>query len=109
MPGAGLLHLAKSGCSDFIDNDIVRHAVAAAIGRYALHFEEREPNRRWKVIDQKPRAWLQGTEDARIGWGGVGNVVINSNHVRGVAAVCRKPAVGRGGCHDSDIIKGGLS
>src|SRR6516225_11617978 len=109
MPWTGLLHLVKSRRGDFIDHDIVGDPVAAAISRYTLHFEKGEPNSRWKVIDQEPRARLQGAEDTRIGWGGISNVVINANHVRGVAAVCRKPAVGRGGCHDSDIIEVGHS
>src|SRR6516165_5245116 len=108
MPWTGLLHLVKSRRGDFIDHDIVGDPVAAAISRYTLHFEKGEPNSRWKVIDQEPRARLQGAEDTRIGWGGISNVVININHVCGIAAVCRKPAVGRGGCHHSEIIKSRL-
>src|SRR5215472_9620250 len=50
MPRTGLLYLAKSRRGDFSDYDIVGNSVAAAIGRYALHVEKREPNRRWKVI-----------------------------------------------------------
>jgi hypothetical protein len=71
VPWTCLVYLVKSRGSDFIADDIVPNSVAAAIGRYAFHFEECKPNSWRKVIDQKPRSRLQGAEDGSVGRGGI--------------------------------------
>src|SRR6516162_7828400 len=44
-----------------------------------------------------------GAIDARVGRDGIGDVVINVNHVCGVAAIGGKPAVASRGCDHGDI------
>jgi hypothetical protein len=108
VPRCDLANLVESRGGDFADHDVVRHAVAAAIRRDAFDLERREPERGRKVVDQQPSTGLQGSEEARIGRGGVRDVVIDADHVGGVARARRKPSVGRRRRDHRDVGQAGI-